>query len=165
MSYCECRGLERKLAYHTAPALLGIKPASLFSVCKAEIADQDYVEFNDRASCKGLSMRVMCECENRRLVMLYHVGMLDAWLHNMEHITFLRQYGYGIHMTTEEMLERLSVPYSQRKRLSSRNRRISWLSNGRRKGLYRKRGGSFQAMRLLEGLRQHRTSEANLCKL
>ena len=108
MSYCECNSFERKLAYHTAPALLGIKPASLFSVCVGEITDDEMKKFNQKVVCKGLKLRIICKCENRRLIMLYNAQMLDLWLHKKENVALLEQYGYRTDMATEEMLERLS---------------------------------------------------------
>lgn len=109
MSYCECNCFEQKLAYHTAPALLGIKPASLFSICEDEINDKKITEFNAKAGGKGLKIRVMCKCKNRKLIMLYSWDRIAEQLHREENAVVLRQYGYNTQQSLDEMLERLSV--------------------------------------------------------
>ncbi len=113
MKNCKYTCFEQKLAYHTAPALIGIKPANLFSVCKDEISDEEIEKFNEKAACKNLKARVICECDNRRLIMLYNVSRLQKQLYSNQRILILKQYGYKKSMSLDEMLERISERISK----------------------------------------------------
>lgn len=113
MPYCECDCFERKLAYHTAPALLGINPSSLFSLCIQETDNDEIEKFNDKAAIKGLKLKVMCECRNRRLIMLYNESRLKKQLYSDENSVLLEQYGYNKSMTLDDMLGRLSMRISE----------------------------------------------------
>ncbi|MGN0740706.1 MAG: DUF3793 family protein [Treponema sp.] len=108
MSYSDCKCFEQKLAYHTAPALLGIKTANLFSICKSEFDSESLNYFNERVKNKGLRLLEICECKNRKLLMLYNIEKLDSQLHDVQSMKILGRYGYHKNMTTEEMLYRLS---------------------------------------------------------
>ena len=67
--YCS---FEQKLAFHTAPSLLGIKCASLMSLYKGEFDIAANAErFNSRAAARGLKIKTMCECGQRVLLLLY----------------------------------------------------------------------------------------------
>lgn len=108
MSYCECNCFERKLAYHTAPALLGIKPASLFSVSMDEFDDAEIESFNRKVACKGLRLKAISVYNGRKLIMLYNKMKLDNQLRNAENAALLEKYGYKKGMTTKAMLDKLA---------------------------------------------------------
>ncbi len=105
----EHRCFEQKLAFHTAPSLLGIKCASLFSVKKDELdisASMEY--FNSRAAVKGLKIRILCECKERILLLVYSEIKLSQRLACPECRDILRDNGYTDDMTTEECIALLS---------------------------------------------------------
>ena len=109
MSASECARFEQKLAFFAAPSLLGIKCASLLSLRKAEFQLSKHIEiFNTRAQVKGLRLKVLCECKNRYLVLIYQEAALRRQLAKPTVQAILRRYGYAAEMTLESLLERLS---------------------------------------------------------
>ena len=83
MSVSECVKFEQKLAYFMAPSLLGIKCASLMSINKTEFSVLEHLErFNARAHAKGLKLRLLCDCTNRALILLYQETLLQQQLQN-----------------------------------------------------------------------------------
>lgn len=108
MGYYECNCLERKAAYHVAPVLLGIKPAGLFSVLRREANDSEIEKFNRQAAKKGLTMRIMCMCNERTLIMLYNKKSLAEQLRSEKNAALLSHYGYSNSMPLENILERLA---------------------------------------------------------
>ena len=106
MSAHEKRGLEMSLATHTAPALMGIKCANLISVPIDEAELNPYL--NKLARTSRLRMRVLCKCESKVLVYVYHELMLNMQLSRPEIKRFLKRYGYRDDMTRDEMLTLLS---------------------------------------------------------
>lgn len=105
----ECDRFEQKLAFHTAPALLGVKPANLVSLSAAEFnvrANAD--KFNARAASKGLKIKVLCECRKNMLILLYNEAMLNKQLSENERSRVLAEFGYGGEITLERKLERLA---------------------------------------------------------
>ena len=106
MSAHEKRGLEMSLATHTAPALMGIKCANLISVPINEAELNPYLKKLARTS--HLRMRVLCRCDSKALLYVYHEMMLELQLSRPEIKRFLRHYGYRDNMTLDEMLALLS---------------------------------------------------------
>lgn len=109
MSLVEYNNFGRKLAYHTAPTLLGIKCASLISLQSSEF-DLDFHThyFNRRAAVKGLKSRLICRCRNRTLLLVYREEMLQKRLSEAGAREILAKYGYCDDFTLEECLDRLS---------------------------------------------------------
>lgn len=109
MSQNEIRTFQSKLAFHTAPSLLGIKCASLVAISKHECNIYENVAaFNDRAARKGLRISVLSECREKALILVYNKEQLTRRLSEPEPRKILRSCGYADDMTTEECLERLS---------------------------------------------------------
>lgn len=112
MSTEECRRFEKKLAFHTAPSLLGIKCASLLTLSRNEFdISGNARRFNRRASAKGLKIKVLreeCVCRDRSLILVYNEKKLAERLSGREARQLLSEYGYGDEMTPEQCLERLS---------------------------------------------------------
>lgn len=108
MSYTECSCLERKLAFHTAPSLLKIKPANLFSISKNDFDEKYIKEFNKKAITKGLTLQCLCECKNKKLLLLYNKQILESNLRKPDYIRVLKNYGYTEKMSLDDMLNRLS---------------------------------------------------------
>ena len=98
MSQSELRNFEKSMAYHLAPAMLGIKPACLMSMEKNKDGLEENVElFNSRAYTKG-----------RKLLFLYNEKLLSDRLADIRVRKLLESFGYDSHMTLEQQLERLS---------------------------------------------------------
>lgn len=113
MSKEECRRFEKKLAFHTAPSLLGIKCASLFTLSRSEFdVSGNARRFNRRAAARGLKIKVLreeCGCGGRSLILVYSPALLSKRLAMPENRELLREYGYSADMTADECLERLAT--------------------------------------------------------
>lgn len=109
--YCS---FEQKLAYHSAPSLLGIKCANLISLGRHEYDIEGYMQrFNSTVSVKGLRMRLMCECSERALLMVYNEKKLACRLSSPECREILRDCGYTDDMSSEQCLRRLGERMAQ----------------------------------------------------
>lgn len=105
----KCVYFEKKLALHTAPALLGIKPACLVSMdCSEALIKENITTFNKKASVRGLRIKVICSCESRSLLLLYNVKLLSRQLSAEENIRVLEKYGYNGAFKLNQYLEILS---------------------------------------------------------
>ena len=81
LSKTEYDNFGQKLAFHTAPTLLGIKCASLVSLSLAEFnLDFHTRYFNRRAAAKGLKSSILCSCNNRALMFVYSERLLNKRL-------------------------------------------------------------------------------------
>jgi hypothetical protein len=111
MSGSACAKFEQKLAYHAAPALMGIKAACLFSVRSTEFDVTAHVaQFHARmGKQEDLQMRVLCQCKQRALLFLYSKTLLTRRLMDPERTSFLETFGYSRRMTLEQYLDMLSV--------------------------------------------------------
>ena len=106
MSEFQRQSLERTLAVHSAPTLLGIKCANLISVAIDECDMYDYTEeFEYRSELK---MCVLCKCHERQLLYVYHETLLAMQLSQSNIHAFLSQYGYSEDMNLEQMLMHLA---------------------------------------------------------
>lgn len=109
MSKIEHNNFGQKLAFHTAPTLLGIKCASLVSLSSAEF-DLDFHTqyFNLRAAAKGLKSRILCSCKNRALMLVYSEKLLSKRLADDAVRRVLMEHGYT-DFSVDECLDRLSM--------------------------------------------------------
>ena len=109
MSKAEYNSFGRKLAFHTAPTLLGIKCASLFSLSSSEFDLAFHSQyFNRRTAALGLASRILCSCKNRSLILVYSREQLAKRLADRSAKAILERYGYTSDMTVDECLDRLS---------------------------------------------------------
>lgn len=109
MTEIERTELERCLAMHTAPTLMGVKCASLVSVRVSDETVRTYLSFSEQIAEKyGLKMRLLCCCRERQLIYVYHERLLDAWLNSSEVAGFLADYGYCEVMGADEKLDLLA---------------------------------------------------------
>ena len=109
---CEDRRTDfcMKLAMHTAPTLLGIKCASLISISDKDCdCDSLIREFNGCANVRGLSARLLCPVENRKLVLVYNTEQLRCRLGDEAAKRLLMSCGYSLSADLDEMLDLLSV--------------------------------------------------------
>ena len=84
MSQSELRNFEKSMAYHLAPAMLGIKPACLMSMEKNKDGLEENVE------------------------LFYNEKLLSDRLADNRVRKLLESFGYDSRMTLEQQLERLS---------------------------------------------------------
>ncbi|MGN0614544.1 MAG: DUF3793 family protein [Porcipelethomonas sp.] len=109
MSKSECMQFEKKLAFLTAPSLLGIKCASLISLSSTEHdLPAQMKKFNDKAAAKGLKLRTLCTCHDRTLILLYNEVLLERQLAGAEQAAILERYGYRGTQPLDERLDRLA---------------------------------------------------------
>lgn len=107
MSAAECAMFEKKLAFHTAPSLLGIKCANLISVKKSDFHIQEQIaDFNRKTAVRQLKMRILCSYPDRVLILIYSEKLLAQQLAQCRDI--LLKYGYPESLTIESALAMLS---------------------------------------------------------
>ncbi len=100
---------EKKLAFHAAPSLLGIKSSNMLSIKKKELdVNENIRRFNSRVKEKGLKIDILCECEEKALVLVYNRFLLEKRFENPDILSFMEKYGYSSDMTLEERIKRLS---------------------------------------------------------
>lgn len=112
MSETEHKDFTRKLAFHTAPTLLGIKCASLISLSIEEFDINSHAEyFNKRVASKGLKSRMLCSCKSRALILVYSEELLKKRLSERGSQEILKRFGYDTECKENALnncLERLS---------------------------------------------------------
>ena len=98
-----------KLAYHTAPALLGVKPANLFSLNRQEYdLEREIQKFRRNTERQRLRIRVICRCENRALLLVFRTDLMEELLRDSKRRAVLIPFGYDESWDTEACLTRLS---------------------------------------------------------
>ena len=109
MSREEYYSFNRKLAFHTAPTLMGIKCASLVSFSRSEFdIDLQLRYFNRRSDEKGIKMRVMHLCKTRCVMLVYNEKKLYSRLCETDTAAMLKADGYDVNGGLEALLTRLS---------------------------------------------------------
>jgi len=100
---------EQKLAFHAAPALLGIKAANMLSINKSESDVKENIRyFNEKTDKKGLRIDILCECEKKLLLLVYNRRLLEKRLSDQSVKDFLAGYGYASEFSVDECIARLS---------------------------------------------------------
>ena len=89
--------LEKELAFHCSPAFAGIKPSNLFSYRTDDIVSEKRTikKLNSQLNGSGIFIKILCEYENRILIMVYRPNRLSAYLARPEISAFLKNCGYG----------------------------------------------------------------------
>ena len=72
-------------------------------------------DFNRRAARRGLKIKVLCECGQRCLLMLYSERLLEKLLCDRRRRSLLERFGYSRCLDTQQCLDRLSQRCSQHK--------------------------------------------------
>lgn len=115
MSHSECKCFEKKLAYHTAPTLLGIKAANLISLSNNEFDVSEHViYFNSRIFSKNLRMRVLCSCGSRSLILIYNEKLMRERVNRADIKELLDSFGYTDCYTVDDCLDMLSSRISEK---------------------------------------------------
>lgn len=100
---------EMSIAYHLAPAMLGIKPACLMSMAREDGCLNENIEkFNSKAAAKGLKLEVLCECKSRKLLFLYSEKLLSKQLADERVKALLGSFGYTEDMELDGYIGRLA---------------------------------------------------------
>ncbi|MBQ5319781.1 MAG: DUF3793 family protein [Oscillospiraceae bacterium] len=109
MTVSENKKFCEKLAFHTAPTLLGIKCGSLISLTTSEFTlDAQSELFNSKAAVKGLVAKILCSCGSRTLVFVYNEKLMKRRLADPQVQEILTRYGYPENMGIDECLDYLS---------------------------------------------------------
>ncbi len=109
MSKNEYMNFGHKLAFHSAPTLLGIKCANLISLSADEFDIAIHSEmFNKKAESKGLRSRILCSCGRKVLLLVYSEKLLRKQLEDENIKIMLKRYGYDDCNALDEFFVRLS---------------------------------------------------------
>lgn len=90
------KSFDELLAFHCAPALVGIKPANLVS-CPTEsmpFVAPLLAEYTERFADKGIAFEVLCHCTARTLILVYQPQQLEALLTEQATNDYLQKLGY-----------------------------------------------------------------------
>lgn len=101
--------MEYIIAYHCAPALVGIKPSNLVSCQKNKGFDvhSEIRRLNSELNSKDIYFEIIAECEKRVLLMVYRKKILQKTLNNSEIRSFLTSLGYPRKAESYELLNYL----------------------------------------------------------
>ncbi|MGI5894104.1 MAG: DUF3793 family protein [Candidatus Merdivicinus sp.] len=101
---------EKDLAFFCGPALAGIKPACLLSCCRQNYPNfyAMVAEYNGSLLKCGIRISILCDCDQRSLLLVYREGRLQNQLASPEVSRLLRAVGYPIQSGLPMMLEFLS---------------------------------------------------------
>lgn len=105
---------EEELIHHCAPALCGLKPANLVCFSKREFPELPHVlqTYQFALMPYGIHMELMCSCDKRWLVMVYHPDLLKQQLAKPRVSSMLQCDGYppeGMDMQLAFLKYRLQV--------------------------------------------------------
>lgn len=101
--------MDHLLATHCAPALAGVKPASLVSCQRSRFPQlaQQLEEYRRAFAPKDVAFHILCACPGRYLLLVYRRAMLERCLAQDDAAHLLEQFGYRREETLEAKLERL----------------------------------------------------------
>lgn len=88
--------IEAKIAMHCGPTLAGLKPSNMLSISKSQYPDlhAQLAGMNRELNGCDIFFEILCECEKRVLVMVYHRENLCKCINKPETADFLHKYGY-----------------------------------------------------------------------
>ena len=100
---------ELTLAFHCAPALAGIKPADLIALPgEGDETDALLASYSAALAGAGISLRPLCRCRSRCLVLVYRRDRLERQLDQEEVARLLERDGYPLTGGLEAMLDHLA---------------------------------------------------------
>ena len=102
---------ENLLCTYCAPAMAGIKPASIVTCHKAKLPrlEQDLLGCRQLLLAHGKRSRVLCQCEKHLVFMVYDPTALAADLAEARSRRMLTALGYPREATAEQLLDELSL--------------------------------------------------------
>lgn len=88
--------LDRLLAAYCAPALIGIKPANLVACDRALVPDlpRKLRIYREAFAARGVRFEIVCACETRYLLLVYHVQSLTRQMCDPRVRLLLSRFGY-----------------------------------------------------------------------
>lgn len=101
---------ERSVAYHCAPALVGLKPACLISLPAAEYPALPRLAaaYSRRLEKRGIRMEVLCRCRRRFLLLVCRPELLERCLRSPRVAGLLEEAGYPAGASPAALLRCLS---------------------------------------------------------
>lgn len=89
---------ERSVAYHCAPALVGLKPACLISLSAADYPALPRLAaaYSRRLTERGVRLEVLCQCRRRFLLLVYRPKLLEQCLSSPPVAALLEKAGYPV---------------------------------------------------------------------
>lgn len=101
--------MDRLLAAHCAPALAGVKPASLVSCQRSQFPQlpRQLEEYRRAFAARDVHFHILCTCPRRYLLLVYRRTMLEECLTQTDVIPVLERFGYYREEPLEAKLERL----------------------------------------------------------
>ncbi len=101
--------LDRLLAAYCSPTLAGIKPASLVSCSRALYPDLTLRlhAYRSALAPRGLHFEIVCACQDRCLVLVYHRPLLEQRLAEPDVQDTLCRFGYAAEQPLEGLLQQL----------------------------------------------------------
>lgn len=102
------RELDRVLAYHCAPSLVGIKPADLITLPQTPEAQERVAEYAAALRLRSICLRVLGRGRERCLLLVYRPQCLEQCLRCPEVSAMLSAEGYPVGADMEAMLKHLS---------------------------------------------------------
>lgn len=102
--------MDHLLAAHCAPALAGIKPASLVSCQRSQFPQlsRQLEEYRRAFAPKDVHFRILCACSKRYLLLVYRRRLLEQCLAQEKVVRLLEQFGYRREESLETKLDRLA---------------------------------------------------------
>lgn len=90
------KSFDELLAFHCAPALVGIKPANLVSCPTASmpVVAPLLAVYTEKFASQGIAFEVLCHCTARTLILVYRPQQLAALLAEQQTDCYLEQLGY-----------------------------------------------------------------------
>ncbi len=94
------------LAFHSAPAICGIKASNLINISLEELDDiyEEINEFNLKFNPK-VYIKILQKKNNRLLILIYRQKVLESCLHINENYKFLKSLGYPVSSDIDVLLE------------------------------------------------------------
>lgn len=101
--------LEHILAYHCAPTFAGIKAANMLSLERFLLPDikSSFEFYNQHLNLRGIYFEILCECNERILVIVYRKDTLWNELSSPPNKAFLETQGYGDWSSLESLFIKL----------------------------------------------------------
>lgn len=101
------------LVNHCAPTLAGIKSANLF-MYSGNDAKQNVLYWNNILNSFGLKLIILSQTNEKSLIYIYRINLLENILNNIDVQIFLKDYGYkdinDINLSLSQLSNRISYP-------------------------------------------------------
>lgn len=103
--------IDNLIAYHCGPALAGIKSANIVSCSKDRFPNVRFEvrRLNRELNPKDIYVEMLCECENRALIMVYRAKQLLNRLNEDDISSFLKSVGYPSQVSLEGYIDFLKL--------------------------------------------------------